>query len=55
MDKNAIIFAKFLEWAGRNGYDTAFTCDSTGTFIVLDQATNDAWKAWCAGYAAAGV
>ena len=42
---------EFMEWAGKEGYDTAYTVNSdTGKFIALSPMTADLWKAWQAAH-----
>jgi hypothetical protein len=40
-------FKEFIEWAGSQGYDCAYTCNSdTGEWIALNPMTADLWKSW---------
>ena len=42
---------EFMEWAGKEGYDTAYTINSdNGKFIALSPMTADLWKAWQAAH-----
>jgi len=46
-------FKPFLEWAGKEGYDTAHTYDTDRSkWIVFNPMTADLWKAWQAAIAA---
>jgi hypothetical protein len=42
---------EFMEWAGKEGYDTAYTINlDTGKFIAHSPMTADLWKAWQAAH-----
>jgi len=42
---------EFMEWAGKEGYDTAYTINSNnGKFIPFNPMTAELWKAWQAAH-----
>lgn len=46
------IIKQFLEWAGKEGYDTAHTYDTERSqWVVFNPMTADLWKAYQAGAA----
>ena len=46
------IIKPFLEWAGKEGYDTAHTYDTERSqWVVFNPMTDDLWKAYQAGAA----
>ena len=40
---------EFMEWAGKEGYDTAYAINN-GKFIAHSPMTTDLWKAWQAAH-----
>lgn len=44
-------YKAFMEWASKEGYDTAYTVNSdNGKFMPLNPMTADLWKAWQAAH-----
>ena len=48
-------YKSFMEWASKEGYDTAYTINSdNGKFMPLNPMTADLWKAWQAAHGIKG-